>query len=357
MSGQTKSPYEILGVSKTASAKEIQSAYRKLAKQYHPDVNPNNAEAEERFKQIGAAYAILTDPEKRRDFDNGVIDSSGEPIYSRAGRHEWDGAGNPFDFMNGFGFNFHQPQVRNPNVVVHYETDASKLFAEHDAHIKYQKVSACRDCSGSGGEGNITICNECQGAGYKTQVRRAGNMVIQERGVCNKCKGKGQTYDSNCKSCDGIGLKTSNEEISIKMPANCAFGSMVVSEHGHQETLSAPPGDLVIVVVPVSKYCKFDGYTANYELLVDPIRAMLGCKVKASGLKSKEELIIDIPKMTEPNTRIVLKHKGLCDMNGKRHDANIVVVYKMPDKLSDAQEAALKAYFTTNENAPEKQTK
>ena len=181
--------------------------------------------------------------------------------------------------------------------------------------------------------------------------------MIEERGVCDKCRGKGQTYDSNCKSCDGIGLKTSNEEISLKMPANCAFGSMVVSEQGHQETLSAPPGDLVIVVVPISRHCKFDGYTANYELLVDPIRAMLGYNVKASGLKPKEELIIDIPKMTEPNTRIVLKHKGLCDMSGQRHDANIVVVYKMPDKLSDAQEAALNAYLTTNENTPEKQTK
>jgi molecular chaperone DnaJ len=354
MSGQTKSPYETLGVSNTASAKEIQSAYRKLAREYHPDVNPS-PDAENKFKEIANAYALLSDPEKRRDFDNGVIDAKGEPVYSHSGRHEW-GGGSPFDFMNGFGFNF-QPQVRNSNVVVHYEVNASKLFSEHDAHIKYQKVSSCLECSGSGGTGNTTICNECQGVGHKTHVRRAGNMVIQERGVCDKCKGRGQTYDSNCKSCDGIGLKTSNEEIFLKIPANCAFGSMIVSEQGHQETLSAPAGDLVIVMVPISKYCKFDGYTANYELLVDPIRAMLGCKVKANGLKPEEELIIDIPKMTEPNTRIVLKHKGLSDMNGKRHDANIVIVYKMPVNLTDAQEAALNAYLSPNDSAPEKQTK
>lgn len=357
MSGQTKSPYDILGVSTTASAKEIQSAYRKLARQYHPDVNPNNPEAEEKFKEIGSAYAMLSDPEKRSAFDNGSIDANGNPVYANAGGQSWSDFDNPFGFMNPFGFNFHQPRAKNPNVTVHYEVNASKLFSEHDAHIKYQKVSACSSCSGSGGSGETTICNDCKGAGFLGQIKRMGNMVIQERVMCRACRSTGQVYQSNCTDCDGIGLKTSNEEITLHMPPNCAFGSMVVSGMGHQETLSAPPGDLVVVVVPVSKYCKFDGYTANYELLVDPIRAMLGCKVKASGLKPKEELLIDIPKMTEPNTRIVLKQKGLCDMNGKRHDANIVVVYKMPDRLSDEQEAALNAYLIANENAPEKQTK
>lgn len=356
MSGETKSPYEILGVSQTASAKEIQSAYRKLARKYHPDVNPGNAEAEERFKEINSAYAILSDPEKRREFDHGAINANGDPVYSHGSRGPWPGD-NPFDFMNGFGFHFNQPQVRNPNVTVHYEVDASKLFTEHDAQIQYQRVSACGDCAGSGGIGNHTVCQNCSGTGNRVQVKRIGNMVMQEHVVCHTCSGRGNVFDTSCQSCNGIGLKTSSEAITINMPANCAYGNMVVSERGHQETLAAPPGDLVIVVIPKSRHCKFDGYTANYELLVDPIRAMLGCRVKANGLKPKEELLIDIPKMTEPNTRIVLKHKGLCDMNGKRHDANIVVVYKMPDQLSGEQEAALNAYLTANDNAPEKQTK
>lgn len=354
MSGQTKSPYEVLGVSTTASAEEIQSAYRKLARKHHPDVNQGNPESEERFKEIGAAYSLLTDPEKRRDFDNGFIDANGNQTGHNFGHH----GENPFDFMNDGWFGNHfQRQVRNSNITVHYEVNATKLFSEHDAKIKYQKVTQCHFCSGSGGTGNVTVCNDCRGTGYQSQVKRLGHMVVQERSVCDTCHGRGSVYDENCVNCDGIGLKTSDEEITLHLPANCAFGSLVIAEYGHRESLSAPAGDLIVVVIPVSKYCKFDGYTANYELLVDPIRAMLGCKVKASGLKPKEELLIDIPKMTSPNTRIVLKQKGLSDMNGKRHDANVVVVYKMPDKLSEEQEAALNAYLISNENAPEKQTK
>lgn len=350
MSGKTKSPYETLGVSEKASSAEIQSAYRKLARTYHPDVNPDNPDAEEKFKEISLAYGIIGDAEKRKEYDQGVIDSRGERTSPRSYAYDDD----PFGFMRSSGFHFNQPPIRNPNITVHYEVNASKLFSEHDAQIKYQKVSVCPDCNGAGGLGNPEPCHECGGHGTRMQVRRMGNLMIQESTVCTSCKGKGQTFNSNCTKCDGIGLKTSNEQITIKIPANCAYGSMIVAEHGHQEVLSSPPGDLIIVVIPKSKHCKFNGHTAYYELLVDPVRAMLGCKVKASGLKQEEELIIDIPKMTEPNTHITLKHKGLCDMNGKRHDAVIVVVYKMPDKLSPEQESALNAYLTANENASEK---
>lgn len=357
MSGKTKSPYETLGVSQTASAKEIQSAYRTLARKYHPDVNPDNPDAEEKFKEINAAYAVLSDPEKRRDFDHGAINANGDPIYSNDNYGRWH-VDNPFDHMNGFRFFFNQPQVTNQNVTVYYEIDASKLFEQHDVLIKYKRVSACSNCTGGGGTGNHKVCDGCNGTGNKVEARMIGGMKIQEHVQCRICKGRGQIFDANCQFCDGIGLKTTNEEINITMPANCAYGNIVVDELGHQEILTVPPGDLVIVVIPKSQYCKFDGYTANYELLVDPIRAILGCKVKAKGLKPKEELLIDIPKMTEHNTRIVLKQKGLCDMKGKRHDANIIVVYKMPENLSEEQEAALNAYLaSTNSNAAEKQTK
>jgi len=350
-----KSPYDVLGVSKTATAKEIQSAYRKLARQYHPDVNPNNKEAEERFKEIGQAYAILNDPEKRSEYDNGSIDATGEPIYNRPMQDFWPG--DPFGFIDDIGTRFHR-NVRNSNVVVHYEVDASKLFTAHSATIEYQRAVACKDCEGTGGSGTHTTCHVCKGSGRRVQVRQMGGMLIQQDyGECQQCRGRGQVFESNCKNCDGIGIKTTNEKIPVNIPANCAFAQMVVQGQGHQETLSSSPGDLIVLVIPRSRHCKFDGYTAHYELLVDPIRAMLGCKVKASGLKPKAELIIDVPKMTEPNTRIVLKQKGLCDMNGKRHDANIVVVYKMPNKLSEKQEEALNAYLTANENAPEKQIK
>lgn len=353
MNSQAKSPYVVLGVSPTASAKEIQSAYRQLAKKYHPDINPDNPEATEKFKEVAQAYSILSNQEKRKDYDHGLIDFNGNPVHSHESYNNWPGE-DVYNHMHGYGFHFHKPQIRNPNTTLHYEVDASSLFSEHDATIKYQRTISCRDCNGNGGTGNYTICHTCNGSGRFIQIKRIGNMVMQQdHGVCPTCNGRGKIFDDNCKACDGIGLKTSNEEITINIPANCAYGRIVVSERGHQETLDAPPGDLVIVVIPKSRHCKFDGYTANYELLIDPIRAMLGCKVKAHGLKPKEEFLIDIPKMTEPHTRIVMKHKGLCDMNGKRHDANIFVVYKMPDKLSSEQEAALKAYLTVNEKTQE----
>jgi DnaJ-class molecular chaperone len=110
-------------------------------------------------------------------------------------------------------------------------------------------------------------------------------------------------------------------------------------------------------VIPKSQVCKFQNRIAVYELLIDPVRAMLGCRMKATGLKPKEELLIDIPNMTEPHTQIVLKNKGLCDMNGHRHDAVVIVVYKMPKELSDKQKEILNEYLTTDQKSQEKQTK
>lgn len=354
MHGKDKSPYEILGVDKTATTKEIQSAYRKLAREYHPDVNPDNPESEERFKEIAEAYSILNDPKKRSDYDQGFIDSRGEPRNQGMnfdGHFPWD---NPFEFMSHFHFNHHQ--VRNSNVSIRQEVDASKLFEKHSSQIQYQRTVACDQCNSSGGNGNRQQCNSCNGIGRRVMVSQHGNARIQQdMGPCQYCKGRGYSFEENCENCNGIGLKTTHKSITIDIPANCAYTSLVVGGQGHQESLEIPAGDLIITIVPKSKYCQFDGYAAVYELLIDPIRAMLGCKARAHGLKQKEELLIDIPKMTKPNTHITLKEKGLCDMQGRRHDAHVVVVYKMPDSLSEKQEQLLKDYLESSEVPQEKQ--
>lgn len=334
----SKKLYEILGVSPNIDDKELKSAYRKLARKWHPDVNRDNPEAEEKFKEVSNAYEILGDSEKRAQYDRGEIDDNGDFTHQQAP----DG----YDpFFGGFRRSY---QRANSNVRIELEIDAEKLFEKHKKKISYKRTVGCATCKGTGGTGTRLVCNSCRGQGRHVTVTQHGNMTIQtDMGSCRECNGTGHVYHESCKDCDGIGMRTVDETIELEIRENCAYAQMQIGNKGHQEDISLPAGHLYILIYPKSHVCKFQGHTAIYELLIDPVRAMLGCTMNAHGLKAKEELRIEIPKMTEPGHQIVLKGKGLANMNNQRQDAIVVVMYKMPKKLSEEQETALRSYVDT----------
>ncbi|MBS1722312.1 MAG: J domain-containing protein [Armatimonadetes bacterium] len=343
--------YEVLGVPRDADDKAIKSAYRKLARQYHPDVNPGNSEAEEKFKEISQANAVLSDPEKRQKYDQGLIGPDGEPV---------EPSFRPEDIMSHFfGVNPGGRFYRHTNspIEVTLEVDASKLFEPHKAQVAFRRTEYCQHCQGSGGLGETLVCADCGGRGRRINTHRRGNMVMQQDlGTCRQCNGRGMTHSNLCDYCNGIGLITSNESMELEIPAGAAFVQLRVTQAGHREHPEAPPGDLLVHVMPVSKKCKFQRHLAVYELPVDPVKAMLGCTMVAAGLKGKEELRIVLPKMTPPGTQFVAEEKGLTDMYGTRHDAVVVVVYKMPQNLTAEQESALQNYLKARESQEVKST-
>lgn len=342
MSDKNQSLYEVLGVDKNATDKEIQSAYRKLARKYHPDVNKKE-DAVEKFQEIAAAYSVIGDEEKRKKYDQGLIDGNGD---ERPSAPQYDSFFD--DFIHNFGFmnnagGFYRRSHFNTDIHVNLEIDARELFESSEISIEYTRRKMCEECSSKGVGG---ICQQCNGSGRKIQTQRIGNMIHQQdMGSCKKCMGKGSIFDKNCRNCNGLGLITTNEVLKVKIPANCAYANLTINNMGNQENLSVAAGDLNVAIIPKSTKCTFKGYVAYYELLVDPIRALLGGTMKAKGLKDNETLMIELPKLSAPNTLIVIKQKGLCDQSGRRHDAHINVVYKMPKGLSKSQEDILKQYL------------
>lgn len=337
-------PYATLGVPRNADDGEIKSAYRKLARKFHPDVNPNNPEAEEKFKQISAAYAILGDPDKRKQFDQGAIDAQGEPRgYDIGATHmQWS----PFTRVS----------IRNRDARVSIKVDSDALFKSSQQTVTYDRYAACSDCRGTGGTGESSTCQQCGGTGRNTQTVRQGHTVISyDMGACPKCLGKGVSFDDACNACSGVGVVSERRTITVEVPAGAGHTVISVPGAGHCEDPSVPPGNLEIYVVPTHKACTFDRRDAIYELYIDPVRAMLGCSVRAPGVKRSETLMFPVPPGCEQGRVIELAGMGLCDSSAKRRGRAVgVIMYKMPKTLSERQEKALRAYLDADK--PEEQT-
>jgi molecular chaperone DnaJ len=299
--------YEVLGVSKTASPEEIKKAYRQQAIKYHPDKNPGNAEAENKFKEVATAYEVLGDPEKRQQYDQ----------YGHAGPRRPNDF-HPSDFFNDifsdlFGRqrngNFSNVSSHAKNIQVQVDVDLTEIVKGCTKKVKYQRRDLCTACMGTGGK-KMDKCPTCQGSGWQTL--RQGSMTI--RSACGMCQGSGKAIAEKCDSCHGMGVSTPvDTEISVTIPPGTPNGLQMRFE-GMGESARGATGVLghLYVVVNVKHHPLF--VRKNDDIIVTvPItysQCVLGCKLQVPTLEGMTEVEVH-PRLHPTSENIRLSGKGM----------------------------------------------
>lgn len=343
--------YETLGVQKGASKDEIKGAYRKLALQYHPDRNKDPA-AEERFKSISEAYAVLSDDEKRKQYDT----YGKEGVYQRYGSEEDIFRGTDFsDVFRGTGFDDIFSQFfgggrsgprRGNDISLRMTLRLEDVVNDSSREVEIPRAEACPVCGGSGATPGTTsrTCPQCGGAGQVQKVSSAGFARFIRVETCGRCGGKGRVTDSPCKECKGRGIVRRNRKIRIQIPAGVEDGhTFRLRGEGEAGELGTPPGDLYVVVEipehPVFKRRESDIYV---ETQVNAVQAMLGTQVRVPTLYG--DVSVDIPAGTQPGASFKVKGKGLPRPSrfGKGDEYVIANVY-VPKSLNGKQKDLLRA--------------
>jgi len=339
--------YQILGVSRDADADTLKRAYRKLARQYHPDVNKEPG-AEDKFKEIGKAYEALADPETRARYDQfgeaGLGGAAGMPDMGDMG-----GFADLFEtFFNGFGGQTSQggrTQRRGPQQGDDLRYDLNVDFKDaifgQQREITIPHLETCEVCRGTGakpGTGPKT-CTTCGGSG---QVRRAtrtpfGNFT--QVAECPSCNGTGQIISDPCTSCGGNGVKQVRKKLRINIPAGVDTGTKLrVSGEGNVGLKGGPPGDLyVFIKVKNDSKLKRDGVTIYSEIVVSYLQAILGDTVEITTVDGKVNL--KIPSGTQPNTTLSLENKGVPRLGNPvaRGNHEVLVKVKLPTRITDEE--------------------
>ncbi len=342
-----KDYYEILGVSRSATADEIKKAYRKLALKYHPDRNPDDKEAEERFKEAAEAYEVLGDAEKRQIYDRYGIDGLRNSGYQGPGDFSdiFSSFSDIFDDLFGFGRARHQRSGPTRGADLRYDLNITFMEAAlgTEKEIRITRADTCPGCGGTGAKegSDPAICHQCGGRGQI--VRAQGFFRVST--TCPACRGEGRIISDPCEDCGGAGLREVEKTLSIKIPAGVDHGArMRVSGEGEGGLRHGPPGDLyVFLYVEPHEYFHRDGYDVHLRLPVSMTQAALGCRIEVPTIHGKSEL--DIPAGTQPGDTLVIEGEGIPRLRGGgRGDMIVEIEVRVPKKLSAKQRELLEEF-------------
>ena len=350
--------YEVLGVSKGASDDEIKKAYRKLAKQYHPDMNPGDQEAEVKFKEVNEAYSILSDAEKRRQYDqfgHAAFDPSAGGGYGGGGfgggfgGFDMGDLGSIFESMFGGGFGSSSRRrgpTRGDDIQLRLTISFEEAAFGCKKNVTYQRVAACEKCNGSGSaDGKIETCATCRGAGRVRTVQNTMFGRMASESVCPTCNGSGKTVKTPCTACRGNGVVRKPMDITVNIPAGIDHNQTVaVRGQGNEGTLGGGPGDL-LVTVSVKKHDIFtrDGYNIYCDVPITFAEAALGGDITVPTLNGNTTY--RIPEGTQTGTRFTLRGKGIQRINSRTvGDLIFTVVVETPKNLSDEQKELLRKF-------------
>ena len=354
--------YEVLGVKKGASEDELKKAYRKLAKENHPDLHPGDKECEARFKEINEAYEVLSDPDKRAKYDqfgHAAFDpSQGFGGGGGFGGFEgFGGFGDIFSDIFGGGFGFGGGGGRNPNAprkgdnlraTVNIKFEEAAFGVKKDVFVS--KIEQCHDCKGTGcAEGTTAeVCPDCKGTGTVMSTKRTPFGMVQSSEQCPKCKGRGKIIHSPCKTCRGIGSVRRQHKVSVSIPAGIDDGQTIsLKGQGNAGLNGGPAGDLLITVL-VQPHARFerDGASILLDQEISFAQAALGAEVEVPTLDGKVKL--NIPEGTQTGTTFRLKGEGVPFLhNGGRGDQFVTVNVAVPRSMTSTQKNALRRYAET----------
>ena len=349
--------YEVLGVSKGASEDELKKAYRKLAKENHPDLHPGDKECEARFKEINEAYEVLSDSDKRAKYDqfgHAAFDpNQGFGGGGFGGFEVFGGFGDIFgDIFGGFGG--FGGGGRNPNAprkgdnlraTVNIKFEEAAFGVKKEVFVA--KVEQCPDCKGTGcAEGTTAeVCPDCKGTGSVKTTQRTPFGMVQSTGQCPKCKGRGKIIHTPCKSCRGVGSVRRQHKVTVSVPAGIDDGQTIsLRGQGNVGINGGPAGDLLITVL-VQPHARFerDGASILLEQEVSFAQAALGSEIEVPTLDGKVKL--NIPEGTQPGSVFRLKGKGVPYLRANgRGDQFVTVKVAVPKNMSSAQKEALRQY-------------
>ena len=322
--------YEVLGVSKSADATEIKKAYRKLALKYHPDKNPGDKEAEEKFKEAAEAYDVLSNEEKKRRYDQfGHAGVGGAGLGGFGGGMSMDdifsqfgdifGSFGGFSGFGGFGGGRSARRVnRGTNLRVKVKMNLQEIATGIEKKIKVKKYVACQHCNGTGAKDgkSYSTCSTCKGSGQVTRVQNTILGAMQTTSTCPTCEGEGKIINEKCTFCNGEGVLMSEEVISINIPAGVGEGMQLsLSGKGNAARRGGVNGDL-IVLIEEEEHPELvrDGNDLLYNVFIGYPEAVLGETVEIPTIEGKVKVKIEAG--TQPGKILRLRGKGLPDVNG-----------------------------------------
>lgn len=336
-----RDPYAVLGVSRNATADEIKSAYRKLARQFHPDVNPGNAEAEEKFKELGNAYSILSDPAKREQFDRfGQVSDQPQDPFNQAG-----GFGDLFDMF--FGAAGGSGGGRKPSRAREGEdirADVSLTLLDvltgKKMEIEVERASECSVCRGNGTEGGAQpeSCTTCNGMGVVAQVRNTFIGQVRTQTACPTCRGEGFLIKNPCKNCRGNGVTMETAVVQIEVPPGVETGAtMQIPGQGGDGIRGGRSGDLYVVLhVKDDERYERDGQHLHTVLDISFAQACLGDEISIEGIEDSYK--ITVPAGSQPGSHVTVRAAGLPPLHGgRRGDLICQFNIEVPTNLSDAE--------------------
>ena len=347
--------YETLGISKGASQDEIKKAYRSMAKKYHPDMNPGNQEAEQKFKEVNEAYAVLSDEDKKAKYDQ-----FGHAAFEQGGGGAGYGGG--FGDFGGFDMNdifssifgggargasrANAPQDGD-DIVVRVSISFEEAAFGCKEEISFPKIQKCDDCSGTGAQKGSSPekCSRCGGRGTITVQQRTIFGMTQSTRACPDCGGTGKIIKEPCKNCKGKGLVRITKKLSVSIPAGIDDGQRVVlRSQGHEGKNGGYPGDLIIqVTVRPHSVFERDGYDLYCDVPITFYEAALGATIKIPTLEGDAD--IEIPEGTQTGTVFTVKGKGIQMVNSKnKGNLYVKVVVETPKGLNSEQKKIMEQF-------------
>jgi molecular chaperone DnaJ len=337
-----RDPYEVLGVARDADEAQIKSAFRRLARELHPDVNKHDPEAEDKFKEAAEAYEILSDAERRATYDRYGHDG----LRSGGFAPNFEGFGSISDlfdafFGSAFGAGGRGGPMQGGDVAVNAEVTLAQAATDTEVELSFEAIDTCERCHGNSAEPGtpIVTCERCGGAGVLQAVSRSPFGQVVRQVACDVCGGDGRVAEQPCTRCDGRGREVRRRTLRVDIPAGIADGQRIrLSGRGHAGERGGPPGDLYVLVhvVPDERFVR-DGDDLVAVLDVPAPIAALGATLKAPSLDG--EVDVEVEPGTQPGTILAVHGKGMPRLRrpGRHGDLRVVVNVVVPRKLSKEQ--------------------
>ncbi len=349
--------YEVLGVERGADEATLKQAYRNLAKKYHPDLHPGDEEAEQKFKEVNEAYGVLSDAEKRAQYDrfgHAAFDGAG----GGGGGFDFSGAGFDFgdifsSFFGGGGGGGRRPDapIEGDDVGVRVILSFEEAVFGCKKDVSYNRIEACPDCHATGAAPGTSpeTCPNCRGTGRVTVQQRTFMGMMQTQSSCNNCRGTGKVIKTPCKNCNGKGYVRLTKKLSVTIPAGIDNGQRVLLRgQGSAGRNGGAPGDLIIeVAVRPHPIFEREGNSVFCEIPISITEASLGAEIDVPMLDGKTKKYT-IPEGTQPGTSFTMRGEGIADVNSKRK-GNLVftVSVEIPRNLSSDQKKLLREFGET----------